>query len=178
MFVSTTVGEPSQLVVSISKTNVTLFGGNNGSATANVSGGTVPYGYVWSTGATTQTATGLTVGTYTVTVTDASGCSKTKSTSITQPNTRLASDAVGTVNSIVYPNPSNGMVTVSFDENIVAKVSVSVYTLTGNRVFAKDLDVNENTTQFELDLTGLAKGVYSIQYRTNDKQWIEKLVIQ
>lgn len=45
-----------------------------GSATVAVSGGVTPYAYQWSTGATTPTATGLTVGGYSVQVTDASGC--------------------------------------------------------------------------------------------------------
>lgn len=46
---------------------------NNGAARANPSGGTAPYTYAWSTGATTQTIIGLAPGTYTVTVTDALG---------------------------------------------------------------------------------------------------------
>lgn len=46
----------------------------NGSATVNPSGGTPPYTYLWSNGQTTQTATGLAQGSYTVTVSD-QGCS-------------------------------------------------------------------------------------------------------
>ncbi|MEL7162416.1 MAG: SdrD B-like domain-containing protein, partial [Bacteroidota bacterium] len=48
--------------------------GNNGELTVNVDGGTIPYTYVWSNGATTQTISDLEAGTYSVTVTDASGC--------------------------------------------------------------------------------------------------------
>lgn len=48
--------------------------GNNGSATANPSGGTSPYSYAWSNGGNTQTITGLAAGTYTCTVTDNQGC--------------------------------------------------------------------------------------------------------
>ncbi len=48
---------------------------NDGTATANVTGGTTPYTYLWSPGGeTTQVITGLDEGTYTVTVTDANGC--------------------------------------------------------------------------------------------------------
>lgn len=43
---------------------------SNGSATVNPNGGTPPYTYLWSNGQTTQTATGLVQGSYTVTVND------------------------------------------------------------------------------------------------------------
>ncbi len=50
---------------------------------ANVSGGMTPYTYLWSPGGqTTSGISGLTVGTYTVNVTDSSGCSQTFSTSV------------------------------------------------------------------------------------------------
>lgn len=52
--------------------NVTCNGLNNGSANANASGGTAPYTYSWSTGATTASVSNLPPGNYSVTVTDAS----------------------------------------------------------------------------------------------------------
>lgn len=53
---------------------------NTGSASVNPTGGLAPYQFVWSpTGGTNASATGLSAGTYTVTVTDAAGCSITES---------------------------------------------------------------------------------------------------
>jgi hypothetical protein len=65
--------------------NVSCNGGNNGSINANACGGVIPYTYAWSTGATTSTIIGLTVGTYTLTVTDNSAVTVTASATITQP---------------------------------------------------------------------------------------------
>ncbi|WP_289661433.1 gliding motility-associated C-terminal domain-containing protein [Flavobacterium panacagri] len=67
-----------------SKTDVSCFGGNNGSATVTVSGGTPGYTYSWNTNPvqTTATASNLTSGNYTVTITDANGCSLSESFTI------------------------------------------------------------------------------------------------
>jgi gliding motility-associated-like protein len=54
-------------------TNANCNGDNNGTATINTSG-VGPFTYLWSNGQTTPTATGLSVGTYSVTVTSGSGC--------------------------------------------------------------------------------------------------------
>src|SRR5437764_674662 len=66
--------------------NVSCFAGNNGSAAVAAAGGTPGYSYLWSpTGGNSVTANNLIAGTYTVTVTDANGCSITSSTIITEP---------------------------------------------------------------------------------------------
>jgi uncharacterized repeat protein (TIGR03803 family) len=74
----------STLVVS----NIDCFGGNTGSVTVSAAGGNPPYNYSWSTipGQTTQTASGLTAGTYLVTVTDVKNCSAVSSVTLTQPS--------------------------------------------------------------------------------------------
>jgi uncharacterized protein (DUF2141 family) len=82
---SITVTEPTPLVLVPSQTNVSCFGGSNGTATVTASGATPPYSYLWSNGGMTSTITGLNAGTYTVTVTDANSCSATTSVTITQP---------------------------------------------------------------------------------------------
>jgi len=77
----------SALVVNVNSGPVSCAGGNNGSATANVSGGIMPYAFSWSTTPpqTTQTATNLTAGTYTITVKDSSKCISWTTVTITQP---------------------------------------------------------------------------------------------
>ena len=66
--------------------NVSCHGSSNGSATVFPSGGTPPYTYLWSTGATTSTITGLSAGTYTVTVHDSHNCAAATATvTLVQP---------------------------------------------------------------------------------------------
>lgn len=76
--------------VTISSSNPSCTS-NNGSATANASGGTTPYTYLWSNGGSTQTISNLGSGTYTVTVTSTGGCTTTQSVTLTIPGAPSAS---------------------------------------------------------------------------------------
>ncbi|MFW6302534.1 MAG: PKD domain-containing protein, partial [Bacteroidales bacterium] len=69
-----TVTEPDSLQVTVSTTNESVAGACDGTATANVTGGTPGYDYNWDVSQTTQTATNLCAGSYQVTVNDANGC--------------------------------------------------------------------------------------------------------
>ena len=69
-------------LATISSTDVSSCSSSSGTATVNVANGTAPFTYLWSDGQTTQTATGLTTGNYSVTVTDAYGCTSTESVTI------------------------------------------------------------------------------------------------
>jgi hypothetical protein len=83
--ISTTTTPCTPPVLSITSTNVHCNGGNNGTASVNVQGGTPGYTYLWSNNANTYHISGLTAGTYTLTVTDAANCSATAYVAINQP---------------------------------------------------------------------------------------------
>ena len=112
--ISVTLTQPIILAASIQQTAVSCFGGNNGTATVNPSGGTSPYFYSWSNGITTQTSTGLSNGNYSCTITDSKGCTVTKSIFVTQPNILVSSiqqtvvSCFGGNNGTATVNPSGG----------------------------------------------------------------------
>ena len=72
-----TITQPTPLALTITKGDVMCIGGT-AMASVEISGGTEPYTYLWSNGAITKSVE-LEVGNYSVTVTDANGCSISKS---------------------------------------------------------------------------------------------------
>ena len=110
---SVIITQPTTLTASISaSTNITCHGGNNGSATVTAGGGTVAYTYAWTpSGGTNTTASNLTAGTYTITVTDHDGCTATASVAITQPAANLTASISASTN-INCHGGSNGSATV------------------------------------------------------------------
>jgi hypothetical protein len=71
-------------------TNILCNGGSNGSASATGSGGNGILLYAWSNGATTAPISGLTAGSYVVTVSDGDNCTASATITITQPEALLA----------------------------------------------------------------------------------------
>ena len=81
-----TVLEPTVLTSTVSSMDALCNGSSDGSATVTTSGGTAPYTYLWDDGQTTAMAGALTAGSYTVTVTDANGCTETQGVIVFEPS--------------------------------------------------------------------------------------------
>jgi gliding motility-associated-like protein len=85
---SVTLNQPTQLTMNFATQDVTCFGGTNGSATATVSGGTLPYTYDWlpaGTAGNVNSVSTLHAGNYTLTISDAHGCSIDTTFTISEP---------------------------------------------------------------------------------------------
>lgn len=66
--------------------DISTFGGSDGEATASANGGTLPYSYQWSNGQTGATASNLSAGTYSVTITDQNDCTCTAEVELNDPS--------------------------------------------------------------------------------------------
>lgn len=95
------IHEPSAINLIVSSTDVSCHGDNDGTAKANVHGGNSPYTYLWSNGETTRKITGLYQGTYTVTITDENGCTKSGVAYVEEPT------LLQITNTIVSPDPAH-----------------------------------------------------------------------
>jgi len=128
-------------VTLLNKTNVSCFGGNNGSISVNISGGSSPYLFLWNTGSTNQNISGLTSAIYTVTVTDGANCTATLSANITQPtalnlSTSQSASTCGLNNGSASASISGGTPSYSFIWNTgqttasINNIAGGIYTVT------------------------------------------------
>lgn len=136
---SVTITALPKATLSTTKTNASC-GIANGTATVNTQNGVGLAGFLWSSGATTQTATQLAAGVYTVTVTDINGCTITASATIT-------AGAVATITA----SPTN-----TTCGNNDGKVTVTVL---GGASISSYLWSNGATTK---NLTNLPGGIYTV----------------
>lgn len=97
---------------------VSCFGQKDGAIDATVSGGTAPYSYTWSNGATTEDLTGLPAGYYKLTVMDADSTLTTADITLVEPTT-LKVQALP----FTYPNGHN----ISCQDCYNGSIDVSVF---------------------------------------------------
>ncbi len=124
--------------------------GDDGTLTANVTGGVIPYSYLWSDGQTSQTATGLTYENYSVTITDNVGCSTEANYTLLAPPLLMA-DAE-------FTDPNCDGLETGEIEILLVNGGVPDYTYS--------LD-NENYQSSPL-FTGLSEGTYDVYVMDNN----------
>jgi gliding motility-associated-like protein len=80
-----TVTVNPQITLNVAGFDMTCANSCNGQAIVIPNGGTQPFSYLWSNGGTTAAITGLCAGTYTITVTDAAGCTMQGTATVNAP---------------------------------------------------------------------------------------------
>lgn len=138
-----------------------------GNTPYSVSGGEAPYTYAWSgpdgfssgdenlPDLTTDTQDGA----YTLTVTDANGCSVSQTINVT------GISELGNEYSIsMYPNPNNGQFLINIMGMKGEKMSYNIVDASGRIVFGKDLGNVNGTRVEDINVTNVASGIYHVQF--------------
>lgn len=135
------IQEPTPFDVAAAVTPVACQGDASGAIDLTVLGATPGYTYAWSNNATTQDINGLVAGSYSVTITDANGCTFTDTYEIT---TNSAINIVGAATSATCNGAATGAINISVEGG------------SGNYAFQWS---NNATTE---DLSGLVAGDYTV----------------
>ena len=159
---SVEITNPIALSLTTNTNNIDCAGNENGLINVSIDGGTTPYQYNWSNGESTESIENLMAGTYSVTVSDANGCTTSEAYEITEPMVLTATTVVADVNchsgddgqievTTTGGNPpyayqwSNGN-NLAINENLIAGTySVTIYDA-NQCSFITSVTVNEPTT--------------------------------
>jgi Secretion system C-terminal sorting domain len=148
--------------------------GDNGAVTVTVGADdNPPYQFLWNTGATSETIIDLAVGTYTVTVTDADGCSDVLQVFVGE--SVATGDIEGLTALVLQPNPTTGtaQIQASFDKAV--DVQVQVLNLLGQHIW--EMNASRTTDLSEtLDLTTMPDGLYLVRLTVDGQTATRKLI--
>ena len=153
-----TITEPTPLVATSSATDELL--GADGTATVNVSGGTAPYTYNWSSGGTGATETGLIAGIYSVNITDANGCLEVVEVTV---GSQVGLTSINNdMNLLIYPNPAHTFIEI---KNLSSQVidEIQVFSIEGKLIQVLSFNTTETIT---IDVSSWSNGSYILRYMT------------
>jgi hypothetical protein len=79
----------------------------------------------------------------------------------------------------IFPNPSNGILSVDFNNtDNFSDISLQIYDITGRMVLDKNILLNDNNKQVQIDLNAVSKGEYFIFYSASNISKFQKFLIQ
>ncbi len=169
------VTEPAPLIINSTISPASCSGCCDGSATINPSGGTTPYTYLWSNGETTPSITSLCADTFTVTVTDAMGCSAIVTVIVTF--NVAVNELLNENNFQIAPNPAKEFVVISSGFILI---SIQIYNVLGEPIteLFDQSTIKNSPSTLGVDVSNLKPGIYFIHVQTKDGSVAIKLVKQ
>lgn len=183
---SFTISQPAKrLAIKLSTTNTTAIKACDGTAQIKIVGGTAPYTVVWSDGYVGMNRTGMCRGTYTVTVTDANGCTDgcririicSATVSLTSANSSALS-VKNNSNISVFPNPAKSVTKLNLTSKTNATALMNIYDLSGKKISTEKFAVSAGTTSKNIDLSRYAKGMYNVEVIINGEKQQVKVAVQ
>jgi hypothetical protein len=161
------------LLLEIACINESDYWACDGSAEAIINGGSPPFSYEWSNGATSQSLSGLCGGTYNVTVTDGSGC--VRYGEVTIYNMLGMTDQAENKKSFrLFPNPANDFITVSIENNTTEGSILTIYDILGAKVLSEKLTDNQPI----ISIGDLENGLHIVTLQSNGLIEQQKLIIK
>ena len=78
----------------------------------------------------------------------------------------------------VYPNPTNGLFNISFDEAVDQPIDILLVDAFGKEVYNKRFDINFRKKVIDIDISSFAKGIYILKLICDDIVKSERIILQ
>ncbi len=161
-------------LISEAVTDATCATCNDGAIDIEVDPAGTPHTFAWSNGSTDEDQVALFPGTYTVTITNADGCD----TTITYEVLNTASiDEIGDLLIQIHPNPSNGVIELSFINVMDNEMKLIVHDAAGRIVIDRTMSMHGSGKRM-LDLRELSMGTYVLKLKGETNSYTTRIVIQ
>jgi hypothetical protein len=153
---------------------------------SNVAGGgsgTYTYSWMPTTGlnnatAARPTATPDATTTYTVTVSDNAGCSKTSTIQITVNLVTGIQDEIVSHGFLISPNPTTGDVFLTSDGEFVGKLTIQIFSPIGQLISTEDINGTGEKISLRLSPNSLVSGVYTVRLSGQNIHSVHKIILQ
>jgi len=154
-------------------------GNQSGVVAAQASGGTPPYTYLWSNGATGDSLTGLEAGFYSVEITDAQGCVSRDTVEVPlEVNTNIARMLeAGITSFLLFPNPARQSIMVELTLQHTDALSIYLYDMNGKTLYRQDFS-QVSTVEHVIPLENLPSGMYVVQVETPRGYTAERFALE
>lgn len=160
------------------KTEITAPGANDGAVSRDtLSGSRGPYTFLWNDGYAFGNRTNIAPGHYTITITDANGCTAVVNKKWKDPVLRYGTELVN-YSLDVYPNPSEAAFNVEIDAQVAEHYLINVVDLQGRIVSTQNYNLTAGLHHFSFDLSDHPKGIYMLSISTLDSKSIQKLILK
>ena len=84
----------------------------------------------------------------------------------------------GAMNILAYPNPVSDLLNISFDSDKNQDVLVTLTDAAGRVVLNENRNADEGANKFEVSVKGMASGIYTMMFRTNDSVQKIRVVVE
>jgi len=138
---------------------------------SNLAGAT----YSWSTGDNTASTIVTAEGTFTLTVTNARGCQKVETVSVTSTSVKNTENTLQNIR--LFPNPNNGLATLEVFTAKNALATISVLDITGRVLTQIGKEVTSGSNQVELNTASFTAGLYLVNVNIGSEEKIIRMSV-
>ena len=172
---SATLTQPDEIIADITVVPPTA-GSANGSATVTATGGVGNYSYQWNTTPPQNgsTATNLSSGVYSVTITDSTNCSVVQSVDVFITGITLSDPSDKSL--LVYPNPADKTLFIQFNSDLPnsGKTTLYLYNSIGQTIYRQAIS---SLTPIQIDVSNYPPGIYRLEITGNNISQQQQVLI-